>query len=111
MKESEKVDKYLGRTLNIVNKMKSNGEVINTSIVISKILRSLTPKFNYVMCSIEESNDILNLYELHDSLLVHEQRMQECQPDEQVLKVIHDYRSTTGRGRDKSCCITSKKIK
>lgn len=101
MKEGEKVDTYLGRTLSIVNKMKSNGEVINTSMVVSKILRSLTPKFNYVVCSIEESNDLntLSLDELHGSLLVHEQRMQDSHPDEQVLKVSQEERPVVGRGR------------
>ncbi|XP_014511732.1 uncharacterized protein LOC106770435 [Vigna radiata var. radiata] len=103
MKEGEKVGTYLGRTLSIVNKMKSNGEVINTSIVVSKILRSLTLKFNYVVCSIEESNDlnILSLDELHGSLLVHEQRMQDSYLDEQVLKVIQEERPVVGRGRGK----------
>ncbi|RDX85063.1 hypothetical protein CR513_33799, partial [Mucuna pruriens] len=31
MKEGEKVDSYLGRTLNVVNKMKSNGEAMEQS--------------------------------------------------------------------------------
>lgn len=81
MKEGEKVDNYLGSTLNVVNKMKSNGEAMKQSTVVSKILRSLTSKFNYVVFSIEESNDLgtLSIDELHGSLLVHEQRMQEFQ--------------------------------
>ncbi|XP_020225348.1 uncharacterized protein LOC109807241 [Cajanus cajan] len=101
MKEGEKVDAYLGRTLSIVNKMKSNGEKVDSSTVVSKILRSLTSKFNYVVCSIEESNDLstLSIDELHGSLLVHEQRMQSLQPEEQVLKITHDDRSGTSRGR------------
>jgi len=39
------------------------------------------------VCAIEESNDLstLSLDELHGSLLVHEQRMQHAQPEEQVL--------------------------
>jgi len=104
MKEGEKVDTYVGRTLGIVNRMKSNGEEIKTSMVVSKILRSLTPKFNYVVCSIEESNDLstLSLDELHGSLLVHEQRMQDAQPDEHVLKVIHADKPVAGRGRGRS---------
>ena len=42
--------------------------------MVSKIFISLTPKFNYVMCSIEEYNDLskLSLDELHESLMVHE---------------------------------------
>jgi len=55
--------------------MKPNGEVMDSSTMVSKILRSLTPKFNYVVCSTEESNDLskLSVDELHGSLLVHEQ--------------------------------------
>jgi len=76
--------------------MKSNGETMNSSTVVSKILISLTTKFNYVVCAIEESNDLstLSLDELHGSLLVHEQWMQHAQPEEQVLKVTHDDRSS-----------------
>ncbi|KAJ9547861.1 LOW QUALITY PROTEIN: hypothetical protein OSB04_020404 [Centaurea solstitialis] len=101
MKEGEKVGRFLGRTLVVVNKMKSNGEKMEQSIVVSKILRSLTPKFDYVVCSIEESNDlsVLSIDELHGSLLVHEQRMQGHQEEEHVLKVAYDDRSGRGRGR------------
>jgi len=102
MKEGEKIDSLLGRTLALVNKMKTNGEAMEQSTVVGKILRSLTPKFNYVVCSIEESNDlsVLSIDELHGSLLVHEQRMQGQQIEEQVLKVAYDERSTRGRGRN-----------
>ncbi|XP_014511841.1 uncharacterized protein LOC106770552 [Vigna radiata var. radiata] len=74
MKEGEKGDAYLGHTHSIVNKMKLNGEKVDSSTVVSKILQSLTAKFNYVVCSIEESNDLstLSIDELHGSLLVHE---------------------------------------
>lgn len=73
-------------------------------MVTSKILRSLTSTFNYVVCSIEESKNLntLSLDELHGSLLIHEQRMEDSQPNEQVLKVIHDEKLITGRGRSRS---------
>lgn len=70
-------------------------------MVVSKILRSLAIKLNYVVCSIEESNDLSNLSidELHGILLVHEQRMQGYQYEEHMLKVDHEDRSNKGRGR------------
>lgn len=100
--KGENVDKFLGRTLTVVNKMKSNGEVMEESTVVSKILRSLTSKFNYVVCSIEESNDlsVLSIDELHGSLLIHEQRMLGWKEEEHVLKVAHDDRYDRGTRHD-----------
>ena len=45
--------------------------------MLKKILHSLEPKFDYVVCSIEESKDIdaLSIDELQSSLLVHEQKI------------------------------------
>ena len=42
--------------------------------MVGKMLRSLTTKFNYVVCSIEELKDLstLRIDELHGSLLIHE---------------------------------------
>jgi hypothetical protein len=58
----------------MANKMKVHGERMEQSVIIEKILRSMTLKFNYVICSIEESNDlsIMTINELQSSLLVHE---------------------------------------
>ncbi|XP_075515589.1 uncharacterized protein LOC142550237 [Primulina tabacum] len=42
----------------MANKMRIYGEDMKDVKVGEKILRSLTEKFNYVVCSIEESNDI-----------------------------------------------------
>lgn len=68
MKESENIYNFLGWTLAVVNKMKSNGSITEQSIVVSKIQQSLTTKFNYVVCAIEESNDFsaLSIDELHE---------------------------------------------
>lgn len=46
-------------------------------MVVEKVLRSMSTKFNYVVGSIEESKNVTNLFieELQSSLLVHEQRM------------------------------------
>jgi len=77
MREGETVDKYFARTLRIANKMKAHGENMGQIVIIEKILRSMTSRFDYVVCSVEESNDLdkLTIDELQSSLLVHEQRM------------------------------------
>ena len=45
--------------------------------IVEKILCSMMPKFDYVVCSIEESKDLdaLAVDALQSSLLVHEQKM------------------------------------
>ena len=86
-------------SLTIANKMRIHGEQMGDIVVIEKILRSMTPKYDYVVCSIEESNDLdtLSIDELQSSLLVHEQRMGRHAVEEQELKVTHDNHSR-GRG-------------
>lgn len=104
MKEGETVDKYFSRTLTIANKMKIHGELMEQVVIIEKILRSMTSRFDYVVCSVEESNnlDTLTIDELQSSLLVHEQRMNGHGGDEQALKVTYDDRvGGRGRGRDR----------
>ena len=77
MKEGESVTYYCSRTMGIANNMRFHGEKMTDTTIVEKIIRSLTPKFDYVVCSIEEPNDIndLSLDELQISLLVHEQKM------------------------------------
>ena len=80
--------------------MKANGEIMTQMVIIEKILRTMTSRFDYVVCSIEESNnlDTLTIDELQSSLLVHEQRIKRHGGDEQALKVTFDDKSG-GRGR------------
>jgi len=59
-------------------------------VIIEKILRYMTPKYDYVVCSIEESNDLdtLSIDELQSSMLVHEQRIsRHVVVEEQALQV------------------------
>ena len=62
----------------------------------------MTSRFDYVVCSVEESNDLdkLSIDELQSSLLVHEQRMNSHSGgSEQALNVSYDRgRSSYGRG-------------
>jgi len=88
------------RTLTIANMMKANSETLGDVAIIEKILRSLTLKFDYVVCFIKESKDIdiLTIDELQSSLLMHEQRMSSHIKEEQALQAIHENPSR-GRGR------------
>lgn len=89
MKAGESVDEYFARTLTIAKRMRIHGEKMEDVTIIEKILRTMTSKFDYVVCSIEESNDIDTMLvdELQSSLLVHEQRMSNHVEEEQALKV------------------------
>ncbi|KAL0432365.1 UNVERIFIED_CONTAM: Retrovirus-related Pol polyprotein from transposon TNT 1-94 [Sesamum latifolium] len=71
MKSGESIAVYFSRVMAITNKMRMFGDKSEDIIIIEKILRSLTPKFNFVVCAIEESKNIdeLSLGELQSSLL------------------------------------------
>jgi hypothetical protein len=108
MGEGETVNDYFARTLAIANRMTAHGETMAQVTVVEKVLRSMPAKFNYVVCSIEESNDVTNLSidELQSSLIVHEQRMKHQKDqkeisEEQALKVSNGGRGA-GRGRGRS---------
>jgi transposase InsO family protein len=103
MKEDESVNDYFGRVLAIVNKMKIQGEDIRQRVVVEKILRSMPRKYNYVVCAIEESNNVETLLidELQGSLLVHEQKMKPVKEEDQALKVSYG-KPGAGRGRGRN---------
>jgi hypothetical protein len=63
MKESKYVSDYFARTISIANRMSVQGETLQqvAVVVVEKILRSMAAKFNYVVRSIEESNDVTSL--------------------------------------------------
>lgn len=80
------------RVMLVANDMRNVGESMPDVKIVEKILRTLTEKFNYIVCSREESKDIehLSVDELQSSLLVHEQKFQKNYGEEQALKVTGD---------------------
>ncbi|XP_015075736.1 uncharacterized protein LOC107019886 [Solanum pennellii] len=108
MKSGEAVADFFSRTMAIASKMRIHGEQMQDVTIVEKILRSMTPKFNFVVCSIEESKDIdeLSIDELQSSLLVHEQKIIQQDKEEHALKATTDNPSRTsggrGRGRGRS---------
>lgn len=103
MKSNESVVDFFGRTMAIANKMRIHGDKMEDVAIIKKILRSLTAKYNFVVCSIEESRDIdsLTVDELQSSLLVHEQKISQQDKEEQALKASTDTNAKRGKGRGK----------
>ncbi|CAL5432597.1 unnamed protein product [Camellia sinensis] len=102
MKAGEGVFEYFSRVLSVANKMGTYGEQMQDVTVVEKILRSLSEKFNYVVCSIEESKNIdqLSIDELQSSLIVHEQKLQRHTGEEQALKITSEDRfGARGWGR------------
>ncbi|TXG65249.1 hypothetical protein EZV62_006524 [Acer yangbiense] len=100
MKSGEGVSDYFSRVMSVANKMRVHGEQMRDVTIVEKILRSLSDKFNYIVCSIEESKDIdrLSIDELQSSLVVHEQKFHRHNGEEQALKVTFEDRAE-GRGR------------
>lgn len=88
--------------------MRNLGEEMHETNIVEKILRTLSEKFTYIVCSIEESKDIesLTVDSLQSSLLCHEQKIirhsKGSITDEQALKVTSDlkyWNGVSGKGR------------
>lgn len=48
--------------MTVTNDMRNYGEDASDVKIVEKILRTLTDKWNYIVCSIEEANDINQLF-------------------------------------------------
>jgi len=112
MKNNESVQDFLSRVSGIVSQMKSYGEEIGDKIVVSKVLRSLPPKFDHVVAAIEESKDLskFSFDELMGSLQSHESRINKSieRTEEQAFQVKEEHpiqneksleQGARGRGR------------
>jgi len=101
MKLGETITGYFSRVMEVTNDMRNLSEDMPDSKVVEKILRTLVEKFTYVVCAIEESNDIkmMTVDGLQSSLMVHEQNLRRHDVEDKVLKAETQWRPDGGRGR------------
>lgn len=104
MKESDTISEYFSKVMVVANDMRNLSEEMTEAKIVEKILRTLVEKFTYVVCAIEESNDIkeMSVDGLQSSLLVHEQNLNKHVGEERAMKVEgwqgRSYPSNRGRG-------------
>ncbi|CAJ2677087.1 unnamed protein product [Trifolium pratense] len=105
MEEKETVSEFFTKIAKLVNEMKACGEIVSGTMRVEKILRSLTPKFDYVVAAIEESKDLdsIKVEELQGCLEAHEQRMNQRNSDksngEIALQVQQGNKNKKGKGK------------
>jgi hypothetical protein len=112
MKDDEGIRDYFARVMDNVAKQRSYGEEILDQKIIEKILRSLTPKFDYIIPSIEVVFDMAEVTQekLMGMLQSQEERVNNRSPvskatktieaqEEKALQVFHNLPKTPrGRG-------------
>ncbi|XP_073221587.1 uncharacterized protein [Cicer arietinum] len=74
MEADQKVSDYFSKLTAIVNQMRTCGENITYQMVVEKVMRSLSPKFDFIVVVIQEAKDVktMKIEELQNSLEAHE---------------------------------------
>ena len=58
MEDEQKIGDYFSKLCSLVNQMQTCGEVLTDQMVVEKVLRSLTPKFDFIVVAIQEAKDV-----------------------------------------------------
>jgi len=58
MEENKIVAEYFDKIQELVNAMKSCGDKVTEQLVVNKALRSLRPKFDHMVITIEETKNL-----------------------------------------------------
>lgn len=77
MGDDEGVQEYISWVVAIINQIKALGYKLEEPEVVSKVLRSLAPKFGFVAMAMKESKEIakLTLDDLYGTLQAHKVRV------------------------------------
>ncbi|XP_070050809.1 uncharacterized protein [Nicotiana tomentosiformis] len=107
IKESEYISDYCSKVKAVVNQLRRYGEDIEDVRVVEKIHRTLTPKFDFVMCAIEESKDLDSMMvdQLEGSLQAHKEKINRRQEVslEQLLKNQASFKNYEGEKSYREC--------
>lgn len=62
-------------------------------MIVEKVMRTLTPKFDYIVVPIEESKDLadMKVEELQASLEAHEQRLADRSSEKEVTQALQSH--------------------
>ena len=76
MKESDTIDSFFTQLIRLVTQMRSHGEIIEERRIVEKVLRILPSRFDVILTTIEEKNDLSMFIvdELYASLITHEDK-------------------------------------
>ena len=100
MKDIESVDSFYTRVVGLINQLKSHGEAIEDQRVVEKILKSLPPRFENLVVTLEQHTDMtaFTINELQASLINHEHRINRSNTS---LEGAYAAQSSISRGRGK----------
>ena len=103
MKEEENIVAYFLRVDETMNIIRGLGERIEESVIVQKILRSLSMRFYSKILAIEEISDLdtMIVYELHGTLIAYEMRTKQEDPSGKEASFKASNQKKTSKPRPK----------
>ncbi|KAL5854902.1 hypothetical protein ACOSQ4_004704 [Xanthoceras sorbifolium] len=91
MKSNESIAEFYTRVMVVANQLRRNGETLTDMRISEKILRSLDPKFDFIVVALEETKDLetMSVEELVGSLQAHEQKVTRRSDDRVLEQALH----------------------
>ena len=105
MESNEKIAEYFNRVITRTNAMKGCGKKMKDRSIVEKILRTLNPRFDHIVVTIEETKKIeeMKVKELQRYLEAHEQRLLEREsekPNDNQVLLAQTSKKTGNNSRD-----------
>ncbi|XP_023765161.1 uncharacterized protein LOC111913672 [Lactuca sativa] len=92
MKETESIDDYIGKVVNIVSTLCTLGDKVEESHIVKKLLRVVSPKFLQIASTLEQFGDLetMSVEEVIRRLKAYEERMKGAgDSDDRKLLLTH----------------------